>query len=227
MITNFEGLNQYLKNMIYDSLRNELLHACYNQDINLIINIIENTNNIYNYKNNFGTTALIIICSSKDPKQEIIDIFLNYKDIDVNIRDSYNHTAFYYACINNNLDIAKQLLNKIDTNILMIEKQHALRTSVFKKHINIVKFLLEERTDTTAIPGYISPLDIACKEHYFEIVKELLNVPNITCRVLFNTDHECIRFSQEIIGALKKHLIKKLNFLQIPCDIIKYTLEYI
>lgn len=247
MSINFDGLNQEVKNKIYISLGNELIYSCRTQNITTVNNILENVEGIVNYKNNNGDTPLLNTCRFENPSQEIVKILLTCEDIDLNICDNFCQRAFYIVCINNHLEIANLIYDR-GRNTIDINKQNgnygntALFSSVHKGHYSIVKFLLEKGADANIICTDETALSIACKQKHFQIVKELLKVPGIICKVTFNymdyipfnfqeqydaNTKVQYRFQENIIEVLKEHIIKDINFLPVPYDIVKYMLEYL
>lgn len=81
-------------NIVNNNKENCLIIACLNEHLNIVKKVIELTNNI-NEQDCNGMTALMI--SSKNNNNEIIELLLNNKNIDLDITDNNGMKAQDYS----------------------------------------------------------------------------------------------------------------------------------
>lgn len=112
------------------------------------------------FQDDFGRTALMYIAETSNVK---CISFLVSRQANINIKDREGQTAIIRACIYNNLDVVKFLLEHnahFDNN--------TIRHSVNNHNLEIVKLLLSYNVDSRGC------LEIACRYGYFSIAVELL-----------------------------------------------------
>jgi len=76
-----------------------------------------------NYKtpNDVTVTALYIVCIHTY-NINIFKLLLTRRDLDVNIQDNYGRTGLHYACYNNSIECARELLFDARVNIMIHSK---------------------------------------------------------------------------------------------------------
>ena len=95
-----------------------LLHACQMKDLDAMKILIKNGANINSSSRgvNKGNTPLMV-CSWKYPFIEGIKLLMENEDLSYNQQDNNGFTALHKACIWNQYEVIKLLIDKVDNNI--------------------------------------------------------------------------------------------------------------
>jgi ankyrin repeat protein len=128
--------------------------------------------------------------ASRNGETDVVEELIKRIGLDVNTRNLKKKNALYLACIYDNLEIVKLLLNyeNIDLNICPV-----LHGSCNLNRIEIVKLLLKnEDIDVNVKRGDETALQGACREGHLEIVKLLLEKEDIDVNVRDYTDNTAL-----------------------------------
>tara|TARA_B100002052_G_C15878751_1_gene598205 strand:+ start:1148 stop:2068 length:921 start_codon:yes stop_codon:yes gene_type:complete len=118
----------------------------YDENIDELKNLLEKENiDINNKDKNVGDSILHFAIIKE--YLNIINLLLQYENININIKNYNNETPLHYACIVNNLNIVKVLLEGgANPNNINLQNQNSLQYSVYyakdNYNIQIIKELL-------------------------------------------------------------------------------------
>jgi ankyrin repeat protein len=122
-------------------------------------------------------TALMQACIIGDP--EVVQLFLDHKDVDINRQDHIGYTALCLATLYNRFDAARLLLDRddIDANLPNYMGRTALFCACDKKLLSMVDLLIQ---NDDVDPNYrdnfgFTPLAWACLSNQVAIVRSLLS----------------------------------------------------
>ena len=173
---------------------------------------------IINKLDDFGQTALHK--AAIKGFDEIVDILLKQKDVDVHAKDTKGATALFLAAKNGHTDVVSMLLKSlanpnVNLGATLISPLEAARK---EKHFDVVKVLLDHGAEGTEKEDYIKWLHHACgKEKPVEAVQEVLDIAknkaSIQSKDIINEelDGQTLIFRAAARGSedLVKHLIDK------------------
>ncbi len=176
----------------------------YDENIDELRNLFEKENiDINNKDKNVGDSILHFAIIKE--YLNIINLLLQYEDININIKNYNNETPLHYACIVNNLNIVKVLLEcGANPNNVDLKNQNSLQYSVYfakdNYNIQIIKELLNHHVNINHKDLNLwNSLHLICNninissEKQIEIVKTLIDNrvnfhtktdENVTCKDL-------------------------------------------
>lgn len=176
----------------------------YDENIDELRNLLEKENiDINNKDKNVGNSILHFAIIKE--YLNIINFLLQYENININIKNYNNETPLHYACIVNNLNIVKVLLEEgANPNNINLQNQNSLQYSVYyakdNYNIQIIKELLNHHVNINHTDLNLwNSLHLICNninissEKQIEIVKILIDNgvnfhtktdENVTCKDL-------------------------------------------
>jgi len=176
----------------------------YDENIDELRNLLEKENiDINNKDKNVGNSILHFAIIKE--YLNIINFLLQYENININIKNYNNETPLHYACIANNLNIVKVLLEEgANPNNINLQNQNSLQYSVYyakdNYNIQIIKELLNHHVNINHTDLNLwNSLHLICNninissEKQIEIVKTLIDNgvnfhtktdENVTCKDL-------------------------------------------
>jgi len=176
----------------------------YDENIDELRNLLEKENiDINNKDKNVGDSILHFAIIKE--YLNIINFLLQYENININIKNYNNETPLHYACIVNNLNIVKVLLEGgANPNNINLQNQNSLQYSVYyakdNYNIQIIKELLNHHVNINHTDLNLwNSLHLICNninissEKQIEIVKTLIDngvnfhtktEENVTCKDL-------------------------------------------
>lgn len=157
-----------------------------------------------------------IFCECEGGKVDKLLSYLNYPDADINIKSSYNMSLIMVACVKNNIELLKILLNEPKCNVQEVDKEIGL-LHIASQYDNecIIKLLLDDgRCDpnlSIKIKETQTPLISAIINNQINICKLLLDDPRIDVNKTEGKNNNtplhiaCIHGDLEIIKLLLEH----------------------
>lgn len=176
----------------------------YDENINEFKDLLEKENIDINSKEKTVGDSILHFAIIKE-YLNIINLLLQYEDININIKNYNNETPLHYACIVNNLNIVKVLLEGgANPNNINLQNQNSLQYSVYyaknNYNIQIIKELLNHHVNINHTDLNLwNSLHLICNninissEKQIEIVKTLIDngvnfhtktEENVTCKDL-------------------------------------------
>ena len=119
----------------------QLIRACYSNDIDKFKSILKSNPNLIYHKNKFGETIMYKACSSGII--ELVELLISYGS-DINKHDNNGHTPLSGAVYNGHYDIVKLLIeNKVNVNTKDKYNMSPLDKSSMYDYMNITKLLID------------------------------------------------------------------------------------
>jgi ankyrin repeat protein len=178
---------------------NDLLNAAKNGDLSKVREILNKSEVGVNSQDKDGYTGLMV--ASGNGKIEIVKELLGQSNIDPNMRNSNGWTALMSAVNFGSLDCVQELLKNpdIDVNAQSEDGKTALIWAVFHKQ--------ESDLDSERKRAWQ-----ADDSHRTDIVKELLNHPNIDLTIKDNNDWDALYWAKFVrnVDAVEE-IIKKMS----------------
>jgi len=152
-----------------------------------------------NIPNIFELTPLSVACLFG--YQRIVELLIAKFEnkLNLNKKDKTGSTAFKYACANKNTELIKSLLGCKRLNLFnMYENDETILHILIKnRDIEIIKCIVESKKsidfNATDVEGN-SPLILACKTKQVEIVKMLIDIPNVNVNQRHKTGQNILHY---------------------------------
>ena len=156
-------------NMIDKGGRSPLSFAAENGDIHIVRQLLDHGDVQVQHVN----AALIF--AAKKSQAEIVEVFLRYKGVDVNVIDTEGRSPLSIVAENGDIHIVRQLLDHSDVQVQHVNA--ALIFAVKKSQVEIVEvFLRYKGVDVNVIDTEgRSPLSFAAENGDIRIVRQLLD----------------------------------------------------
>lgn len=190
---------------IENEKRNTALYVASEKGLIDIVNLLFTDKNVDVNLSNVNQRTPLFTASNKG-HTSVVEFLLD-RGADANQSDNFGGTPFYLACRNNSLDIAKLLLDKQNESTINCQNQAGnspLIIASLKKHVEIVKLLLENNCDINLRNNkQFSALDMACTRGNRKIISLFLNKKNIQTSSIQKAINEAVAHgNSEIVNML-------------------------
>ncbi|XP_057328229.1 putative ankyrin repeat protein RF_0381 [Microplitis mediator] len=170
--------NQEQDTILYLAIKNENIEM-----VKYLLDMGANVNILATYDHRNYTSGLAALHVAVDLKlADIVQLLLDQEDCDVNVKSESGLTPLHIAALNNNLAIAKKLINKGATNEVYSRYGSLLNATPFhmavlKNSVEVIKYFLQDlkiHIDIKTIDG-VTALQVAAKANSLDTVKLLLD----------------------------------------------------
>jgi ankyrin repeat protein len=187
-----------------------MLHAWCSGDIEALeICLKENKLSIHLVKFFDGATPLHIACISS--QMDMVRYMIEYKKVDVNVRDNYGETPLHESCRKGNIGLVVYLVENgcADVHAKNDYGETPLHWACLKGHTSVVIYLVENGcADINAKNnGGQTPLFWACRFYNVSIIRYLVE----KCNATYDDTFYKVNFRKEIIEYLLSHQLYGLK----------------
>ncbi|XP_062516233.1 serine/threonine-protein phosphatase 6 regulatory ankyrin repeat subunit B-like isoform X2 [Corticium candelabrum] len=190
-----------------------LIQACRNNQKEMVEFLLAKSADV-NGTNWYGYTALIV--SASIGSEDITDLLLNVKDINVMKKDTFGGTAIHHAAVNNHVTIVERLLccsGPVDIND---NYGHTpLWWAAFDGRVCCVDVLLKHGANPQHESKYGSPLKVAKQRGHSDVVEMMEEAIRLRSRLYVERDVSIMRHQyEETIAELQSEVEKKTEELR-------------
>lgn len=155
--------------------------------------------------------AFSIICDSSQGNEELLYLFINNENVNVNEQNDSGMTPLMHSVTWNRIDFIKELLRKkADSNIEDSNGWNALMWACHFGHIESAETLLEHTNPLHVSKTFESPLSIYLKNEYGFFVHKPEFVEKLIERIGMNFIDEYVRLNEPLKTLLKNKEIELL-----------------
>ena len=189
-------------NIIKTGENKTLINACKKNDIETVEYILH-----YSFDRNILNNLLKYIT------KDIIIFLQKKKNFNINIIDYNRWNIFTFACYNNNLNLVKFLINKINVNLRDKIGMTPFMIACSNNNLDIVKYLHDKVNIYTLDKQKKNALMVACYNGHLDIVKFLVENTNL------DINSQCIYSLTPILYSICEGHLHIIKYLYDKCNI--------
>lgn len=231
----FISINMSVNNVDFLN-NNALIIACYEENLEIIKYLIENTNINIDHKNNFGNNVLLVACYEN--YIEIVKYLLEETKININTINNLGNNILMMSCLNNNLELLLYLINKTDIDINKFNNygDTIVSIAIDNRNFEILNKLIKNKRIALDKIRLFNSIYYSILDILLNIKVDNVNMYKIIEYIIYNTE---IRIQKKIADNLNyniKNMIinlinkkkEKIIFKNIllPKDLVKIIFDY-
>ena len=189
----------------------------YCKDIKVFEDIMKRKDLNINIQNQYGYTALMYLCFTRNKNVEIYKLFLDREDLDINLQDNYGDTALMNLCVmgSENMEIWKLFLDRkdLDINIQNEYGDTVLMRLCYSgnEKIEIFKLFLDREDLSLSIKNYIKETALDLLKRFKQIKYIELLEKEMLCREIME-ENRLMRYNYLRMESILRFC---LNVLQV------------